>query len=81
MSTEPLSRSEAGSVEVVENKTEETCHALLRLQVYRVSQEVFREAITFEEHDRDKRVKCPKCGSEKVERVIGEVFAKTSKKS
>ena len=25
---------------------------------------------TFEEHDRGKRVKCPKCGREKVERVI-----------
>ena len=36
---------------------------------------------TFEEHDRAKRVKCPKCGSPKVERVIGEVFAKTAKKS
>jgi putative FmdB family regulatory protein len=36
---------------------------------------------TFEEHDRDKRIKCPKCGSRKVDRVIGSVFAKTSKKS
>ena len=41
----------------------------------------FTETQTFEEHDRGKRVKCPKCGSEKVERVIGTVFAKTSKKS
>ena len=40
----------------------------------------FTETQTFEEHDR-KRVKCPKCGSQKVERVIGAVFAKTSKKS
>ena len=35
---------------------------------------------TFEEHGR-KRVKCPKCGSQKVERIIGAVFAKTAKKS
>jgi putative FmdB family regulatory protein len=35
---------------------------------------------SFEEHGR-KRVKCPKCGTLKVERVIGAVFAKTSKKS
>ena len=35
---------------------------------------------TFEEHGH-KEVKCPKCGSQKVERVIGAVFAKTSKKS
>ena len=41
----------------------------------------FTESQTFEEHDRGKRVKCPKCGSQKVERVIGAVFAKTSKKS
>jgi len=40
----------------------------------------FTETQTFEEHD-GKRVKCPKCGSQKVERVIGAVFAKTSKKS
>jgi len=36
---------------------------------------------TFAEHDRTKRIKCPKCGSQKVTRVIGTVFAKTSKKS
>ncbi|MBC8875691.1 MAG: zinc ribbon domain-containing protein [Planctomycetes bacterium] len=41
----------------------------------------FTETQTFEEHDRRKRVKCPKCGSQKVERVIGAIFAKTSKKS
>ena len=35
---------------------------------------------TLEERER-KRVKCPKCGSQKAERVIGTVFAKTSKKS
>ena len=36
---------------------------------------------TFQEHDRAARVKCPHCGSQKVTRVIGAVFAKTSKKS
>ena len=41
----------------------------------------FSEKFTFEEHDQHKPVKCPKCGSKKVERVLGEVFAKTSKKS
>jgi putative FmdB family regulatory protein len=41
----------------------------------------FAEQQSFEEHDRGKRVKCPKCGSRKVERVLSPVFAKTSKKS
>ena len=41
----------------------------------------FTEHQTFEEHDRSKRVKCPKCGSTKTERVMTAVFAKTSKKS
>jgi len=41
----------------------------------------FTETQTFEEHDRRKRVKCPKGGSQKVVRVIGAIFAKTSKKS
>jgi putative FmdB family regulatory protein len=40
----------------------------------------FTETQTFEQYDR-RRVKCPKCGSQKIERVIGAVFAKTSKKS
>ena len=35
---------------------------------------------TFEEHG-SQRVKCPKCSVRKVERVIGAVMAKTSKKS
>lgn len=35
---------------------------------------------TFAEHGH-KRVKCPKCESQKAERVLCEVFAKTSKKS
>ncbi len=36
---------------------------------------------TFQEHDRSQRVKCPHCGSQRVRREIGWVFAKTSKKS
>jgi putative FmdB family regulatory protein len=35
---------------------------------------------SYEEHDSE-RVKCPKCGSLKVQRVLAAVFAKTSKKS
>jgi putative FmdB family regulatory protein len=35
---------------------------------------------TFQEHD-TARVKCPKCSSTKVKRVLATVFAKTSKKS
>ena len=41
----------------------------------------FTEKLTFQEHDRGRGVKCLKCGSEKVERIISAVFAKTSKKS
>jgi putative FmdB family regulatory protein len=41
----------------------------------------FTKQQTYEEHDRQKRVKCPKCGSQRTRRVIGAVFAKTSKKS
>jgi len=40
----------------------------------------FTEKMTFEEHSR-KRVKCPKCGSTKVNQLISTVFVKTSKKS
>ena len=36
---------------------------------------------TFEEHDRQPKPKCPKCGSRKVEQQISTVFVKTSKKS
>jgi putative FmdB family regulatory protein len=36
---------------------------------------------TFEEHDEHKGLQCPKCESRKVERVVGAVFAQTSKKS
>ena len=41
----------------------------------------FTKQQTYEEHDRRKRLKCPKCGSQRTRRVIGSVFAKTSKKS
>jgi putative FmdB family regulatory protein len=41
----------------------------------------FVQTQTFEEHDRSKRVKCPKCGTTKVTQVIGSPFVKTSKKS
>jgi len=41
----------------------------------------FTEKETFAEHDRHRPVKCPKCGTAKVERVIGGVFAVTSKKA
>ena len=41
----------------------------------------FTEKQSFEEHDRHKRVKCPKCGTIKVKRRIGAVYAQTSKKS
>jgi putative FmdB family regulatory protein len=41
----------------------------------------FTKQQTYEEHDRHKRLKCPKCGSQRTRRVIGSVFAKTSKKS
>ncbi len=36
---------------------------------------------TYEEHDEHKRVKCPKCGSTRVEQLLSSVYAKTKKKS
>jgi len=42
---------------------------------------VFSEKMTFEEHERRKKVKCPKCGSRKTQQTISPVFVKTSKKS
>jgi len=36
---------------------------------------------TFEEYDRHKSVKCPKCGSTKSNPVLSPTFVKTSKKS
>lgn len=41
----------------------------------------FSEKLTFAEHDRRAKVKCPKCQSTKVQQVISTTFAKTSKKS
>jgi putative FmdB family regulatory protein len=41
----------------------------------------FTEKQTFAEHDRHRRIKCPKCGSTKVKRLLSAAFAKTSKKS
>ncbi len=42
---------------------------------------VFSEKMTFEEHERRRRRKCPKCGSRKVQQTPSAVFVKTSKKS
>ena len=36
---------------------------------------------SMKEHERPHQIKCPKCGSSKVERRFGEVFVVTSKKS
>jgi putative FmdB family regulatory protein len=33
------------------------------------------------EHERHQPLKCPKCGSQKIEQLIASVFIKTSKKS
>jgi putative FmdB family regulatory protein len=41
----------------------------------------FTEKETFEEHDRHRKVKCPKCGSTDVHGLMGAVGVKTSKKS
>ncbi len=41
----------------------------------------FTQKLSFEEHDRRRGRKCPKCGSRKVEQLISPVFVKTSKKS
>jgi putative FmdB family regulatory protein len=43
--------------------------------------ERFVEKQTFEEHDRHKPVKCPKCGKRSAKPLISVAFAKTSKKS
>jgi putative FmdB family regulatory protein len=40
----------------------------------------FSEVLTIKEHDR-KKVRCPKCKSEKVDRIIESFVAMTSKKS
>jgi putative FmdB family regulatory protein len=36
---------------------------------------------SFAEHDQPHAVKCPKCGSKKIEQLISSVHVKTSKKS
>jgi len=41
----------------------------------------FSEQRTFEQFERHKQVKCPKCGSRQVRQVLSAAFAKTSKKS
>ena len=40
----------------------------------------FSEVLTFKEHDK-KKIRCPKCQSENVEKVIEPVTVLTSKKS
>ncbi len=40
----------------------------------------FSEVLTIKEHD-TKKVRCPKCQSEEVEKVIEPFFAKTARKS
>ncbi len=40
----------------------------------------FTIKMSYEEHGR-KKIKCPECGTRKVEQVITPVMAKTSKKS
>ncbi len=41
----------------------------------------FTEKQTFQEHDRHRRIKCPKCGSTSVRQLVSATFVKTSKKS
>jgi putative FmdB family regulatory protein len=41
----------------------------------------FSEKQSFEEHDHHKKVKCPQCGSLKVEQLISSAFVVTAKKS
>jgi putative FmdB family regulatory protein len=40
----------------------------------------FSVTLSIKEHD-DEKVKCPECGSEKIEQLFRSFFAKTSKKS
>lgn len=42
---------------------------------------IFLKIQSFSEHDMHKKVKCPKCGSEKVRQLLGSVNVQTSKKS
>jgi putative FmdB family regulatory protein len=41
----------------------------------------FEERERHEEHGRHERLKCPECGSKKVEQLLSSVFVITSKKS
>lgn len=41
----------------------------------------FTDKQSFEEHDQHKKMKCPKCGSEKVEQLVGSFSIKTPRKS
>jgi putative FmdB family regulatory protein len=43
--------------------------------------ETFTEQESFEEHDRHRRLKCPKCGSRKIHQLVPAVHVQTSKKS
>lgn len=42
---------------------------------------IFLEIQTFVEHEKHEKVKCPKCGSERVRQLISMVNVQTSKKS
>jgi putative FmdB family regulatory protein len=42
---------------------------------------VFTRQESFEEHERHKQVKCPECGSQRVERIWTPVHVVTGKKS
>ena len=44
-------------------------------------QVIFMEIQTFSKHDRHEKVKCPKCGSQRVRQLISAVNVQTSKKS
>ena len=42
--------------------------------------ETFSEVLTIKEHE-TKKVRCPKCQSEEVQKIIEPFFAKTARKS
>jgi putative FmdB family regulatory protein len=41
----------------------------------------FTVSQTFQEHDKHREVRCPDCGSTKVERTVHDVHLKTARKS
>jgi putative FmdB family regulatory protein len=41
----------------------------------------FEIALTLDEHDHERKIKCPKCGSHKVHQMAASFTAVTSKKS